>query len=143
MGASKNNKIHGAAAEMLVAHELMRLNYGVCIPLSDSEPYDLIAAKGAKTWRIQVKATGALVHGGYRILFRHGHKVKHKYTKNDADFFVCVIYYPSGTGVYVIPISVPKSAKGSFWEVGKHARYPDKWPRCKWENYRNAWNQLV
>ena len=143
MGANRNNKIHGAAAEMLVAHELMRLNYGVAIPLSDSEPYDLIATKNGKMWRIQVKATSSMVQGNYRILFRHGHKVKHAYTKKDADFFAAVVYYPTGTGIYVIPIDKPKATKGTFWEVGKHGRWPDKWPRCKWEEYRNAWNQLI
>ncbi len=143
MGVSTNNKIHGSAAEMLVAHELMRLDYGVCLPLSDSERYDLIATKNGKMWRIQVKATGALVHGGYRILFQHGRKSKSSYTKKDADFFACVVYYPTGTGLYVIPINKPKSGKGAFWEVGRHAFWKDKRPRCDWEDYRNAWNLLV
>jgi len=143
MGRSSHNKIHGAAAEMLVAHELMRLGYGVAIPLSDTEPYDLIATKGGKMWRIQVKATGAVVHGNYKISFRHGHRTKFSYTKKDADFFACVVYYPTGTGVYVIPIDKPKAGKGIFWEVGQHGRYPDRWVRCKWEDYRNAWNLLV
>ena len=143
MGVSTNNKIHGAAAEMLVAHELMRLNYGVCLPLSDSERYDLIATKNGKMWRIQVKATGVLVQGSYKILFQHGRRKKISYTKKDADFFACVVYYPTGTGLYVIPISKPKSGKGNFWEVGKHGFWLDKKPRCDWEDYRNAWNLLT
>ena len=142
VGKTDQNKIHGAAAEMLVAHELMRLGYGVALPLTDSEPYDLIAIKNGKLWRLQVKATGVVSYGNYRILFCHGHKTKKAYTKKDCDFIVSVIYYPTGTGVYVIPVEKIKTAKGIFWEVGKHARYPDKWPRCKWEDYRNGWNQL-
>lgn len=128
---------------MLVAHELMRLGYGVALPLSDSEPYDLIATKTGKMWRLQVKATASVAAGNYKIHFRRGHRTKFSYTKKDADFFVCVVYYPTGTGIYVIPIGVPKTAKGVFWEVGKHNRWPDKWPRCKYEDYRNAWNLLA
>ena len=143
MGGTAHNKIHGAAAEMLVAHDLMKLGYGVALPLSDSEPYDLIAIRDGKLWRLQVKATAVTAQGNYRVLFCHGKRVKTRYTKKDCDFIVAVIYYPTGAGVYVIPVDKAKTAKGIFWEVGKHARYPDKRPRCKYEDYRNGWNQLA
>ena len=143
MGGTDKNKLHGAAAEMLVASELMKLNYGVALPLTASEPYDLVALRGEKLWRIQVKATKALCHGNYRVLFAHGHKVKKRYTRKECDFIVAVIYYPTGTGIYVLPIDKIKTTRGIFWEVGHHARYPDKWPRCKWEEYRNARNLLA
>ena len=142
MGATAHNKIHGAAAEMLVAHDLMKLGYGVALPLSDSEPYDLIAIRDGKLWRLQVKATAVTSQGNYRVLFCHGKRVKTKYTKKDCDFIIAVIYYPTGAGIYVIPVAklkLPRVYSGRL----QARSLPRQWPRCKYGDYRNGWNQLA
>ena len=140
--AWRDSKPLGAAAEMYVAHELMVLGFGVSLPLGDNEPYDLIACHKSKLSRLQVKATRCPQHGTYRVNFRHGNKGKRPYTEDDCDFIVAVVYYPSGPALHVIPAVDITTAKGIFWEVGKHPRYPDKWIRCKWQAYRNAWEPL-
>lgn len=140
---SASNKPHGGAAELLVAHELMEHGYGVCIPLGDSEPYDLIATHKKKISRIQVKSTRVVTrHGTYRILFAHGRHTKKNYNKNETDYIAAVVYYTGGPAIYLIPIEDIKVQKGVFFDVGKHPRYPDKWPCCKWEEYRGRWDTL-
>ena len=67
-----NHKPQGAAAEMLIAHELIHMGFGVAIPLGDSDPYDLIAIHKRRISRVQVKATRVPQHGTYRVLFRRG-----------------------------------------------------------------------
>lgn len=132
----------GAAAEMLVAHELMTLGFGVAMPLGDSEPYDLIATHKQKLHRIQVKSTHAGKDGVFRVLFRRGRYSKVAYTTDDCSHIVAVIYFASGPAFYVIPVDEVKATRGIFWEQGKHPRYPTKWVRCKYEDYRNGWAAL-
>ena len=140
---SSLNKAHGAAAEMLVVHELLRKGFGVALPLGDTEPYDIIATRGSGIWRLQVKATETRVRGNYRVIFRHGAKNKKAYTPEDCDFIITVVYYSERPGIYVIPLEEIDSVRGVFWEVGQHSRYPEAWPRCRWEVYRDAWDLLV
>lgn len=138
-----SNKTHGGAAELLVAHELMEHGFGVCIPLGDSEPYDLISTYRQTLNRIQVKSSRAKTKGGtYRILFRRGRLIKRPYSKDEADFIVAVLYYETGPAIYIIPVEAIDTSKGVFFDIGKHPRYPSKWPSCKWEKYRGRWDQL-
>jgi hypothetical protein len=137
-----NQKPTGAAAEMLIAHELLHMGFGVCLPVGDTEPYDLIATHKRRITRLQIKATRVPQNGTYRVLFRRGRNTKIAYTADDCDFIVAVVYYPSGLGIYVVPVDKATVGRGLFWEVGKHPRYPDKWVRCNWEVYRNAWGPL-
>tara|TARA_Y100000593_G_C4136042_1_gene249795 strand:+ start:93 stop:527 length:435 start_codon:yes stop_codon:yes gene_type:complete len=132
----------GAAAEMLVAHELMSMGLGISMPLGDSEPYDLIATHKRKLSRLQVKSTHAGKDGVFRVLFRRGSSSNIEYCIDDCDYMVCVIYYVTGPSFYVIPVGALKGARGIFWEQGKHPRHPDKWVRCIYEDYRNAWSPL-
>ena len=141
---SASNKPHGGAAELLVAYELMERGFGVCVPLGDSEPYDLIATYKTKLSRIQVKSTRTKTSSGtYRVMFQKGRNKKTTYSKADTDFIAAVVYYTSGPAVYVIPIENLKSVKGSFFDLGQHPRYPSKWHRCRWEDYRGRWDQLI
>ena len=82
-------------------------------------------------------------HGTYRIIFAHGRaKNRSLYSLDEADFIATVVYYDTTTAVYIIPVDAVKAMKGVFFDVGKHPRYPDKWPVCKWEEYRGRWDLL-
>ena len=85
-----NQKPTGAAAEMFIAHELIHMGFGVCLPVGDSEPYDLIAIHKRHINRLQVKATRVPQRGTYRVLFRRGRYTKVSYTSDDCDFIVAV-----------------------------------------------------
>ena len=131
----------GSAGELAIASELMLRGWGVynqMIP-DNSDPFDIIATKGSKLVRIQVKTTGKLQHGGrmprYVIScskrFDGGHT---PLTKKDCDFVVAYIY--DRGWILVVPVScLGAHTFGVFFRK-------DGKPSGKWVKYLDAWELL-
>ena len=128
----------------MVAAELVRHGFGVSWPIGDCERYDLIATHDSTTRRIQVKGTATKTkHGTYRIAFCHGHSSKVRYTADEVDFAIAVIFYTGGPAYYVIPVGeTSKQWRATFFAPGRHPKFPKKWKTCKWEPYRDRWDLL-
>ena len=137
------SRISGTTGELMVAVELLRHGYTVSWPTSDIDGYDMISDGGAGALRrIQVKTCASPgTHRTYRVYFSKGTR-KRCYTKLDCDYIVAVLLYPAGPSYYVIPVEATKGIQGVFWPPGQHPRWPDKWKTCKFEQYRDRWDQL-
>lgn len=67
----KNSKKQGDLGLGLAIAYFVKLGYTVCLPLTDSQPYDLIVELSGKLQRVQVKTTGCkLKHKWYQVNLR-------------------------------------------------------------------------
>ena len=131
----------GSAGELAVASELMLRGWGVynqMIP-DNSDPFDIIATKGGKLIRIQVKTTGQLQCGGRMPKYvvncrkRSGNGGYTKLTKKDCDFLVAYIYERGW--VLVVPVRYVRPTLGVFFRA-------DGEPVGKWIKFIDAWHLL-
>ena len=137
----------GSVAELAVASKLVELGFTVSWPLS-SVTYDLIAEKGGKSSRIQVKGASISKHGSYRCSILHGAcDNRRNYRKKDCDFIVFYAPYSKDfseeatDGFYVVPVSVlrPPRAQIILFPAGK-GRGNRK--TSIWEKYRDGWSSI-
>jgi len=81
----------GAVGVARVAGALFRNGYSVLTPMEDFSGYDLVAERGGKFVRIQVKTTtkpeGEKLY--YRFMTSVGSEGKTAYTKDKVDILVC------------------------------------------------------
>jgi hypothetical protein len=122
----------GQRGELLVAERLLEQDWSIAHPLSDTSPFDLIAAKGDRFLRIQVKAT--LKQHSYPSSRRHyqfqlakGLSSKKRYTKGEVDFFVCCAL--DSHRFWVIPLA----------EVGTLTLKIYSGTGGKFHQFENAW----
>jgi len=96
----KNYLKLGLSAELQVYQDLV--NAGFNVHKSDSSlPYDLLAEKGGKCLRLQVKHTSGLKTGRSHA-FKTSRSGGKSYTKNDADIFALVV--TGCSSVYYCPV---------------------------------------
>lgn len=79
----------GPIGMYMVAMELLRAGYHVAVPLVDTG-FDLVAIKGQKTWRIQVKATARTGARSNRVRATRGAAKQSVYTSEECDALVAV-----------------------------------------------------
>lgn len=144
----------GSAGELVIASELMLRGWGVynqMIP-DNSDPFDIIASKGGKLLRIQVKTTGQLQSGGRMPKYvigcrkRAGNGGHTKLTRKDCDFVVAYVYERGW--ILVVPVEVFQSQTFGVYvrkdgsAAGKYVKYLDAWElldkktptsRSRWE----------
>jgi len=132
---SRQNKGRGALAELQVATKVRALGGEVSFPHGDTAGYDLIADFGVPR-RVQVKSSLYTKGSCYNLMAARGGQ-KEILTKTQCDVVCCVVPY----GTYVIPISKIRDRKLTFFKPGTH-RLRFKRPRCKWEDYFEAWHLL-
>ena len=144
----------GSAGELVIASELMLRGWGVynqMIP-DNSDPFDIIATKGGKLIRIQVKTTGQLQRGGRMPKYvigcrkRAGKGEYAKLTHKDCDFVVAYVYERGW--ILVVPVEVFQSQTFGVYvrkdgsAAGKYTKYLDAWElldkktptsRSRWE----------
>jgi len=133
---TKNRRAIGQRGEFLVAEKLLEHGWNIAHPLSDSSAFDLLASKGRKIWRIQIKTTQSLVHypsensPNFQFQTNHGCKTKVMYDKSTVDFFICCALDCSK--FWVLPFDAVKSVTLKIYG-GK---------KCKYTIYENAWELL-
>ena len=86
-GTLDGNVVAEIGIAIAVEH-LLRAGFLVAVPIVD-DGYDLLALRGRRCWRIQVKATARPGKDGRRVRIRRG-KRKFQYCPKHIDAFVCV-----------------------------------------------------
>ena len=87
-----NNRQIGAVGVARVAGALFRNGYSVLVPLEDfGHGYDMVAEKGGRFFRLQVKTTARTETEKlyYRFMTSGGNDRKTAYTKSRVDYIVC------------------------------------------------------
>ena len=143
----KDNKRIGNTAELEVSAKLSALGYEVSFPFGESA-YDLIANKGKKLIRIQVKSATLSDKGSYRCALTHGSSSQNRYTRDDCDAIILYAPYSKDyndmciDGFYIIPIKevVKSGAQHAF--LFPEGKGKGNYKTCKWEKFRNAWGKL-
>ena len=101
------------------------LDYTVSIPLTDSQPYDLVVDIGSKLQRIQVKTVhGRDKYGSYEVGLRVNGGNTRVYTSKDFDNSACDILFVAivGGDDYAIP-TIEIDAKTTLGLGPKWSRY--------------------
>jgi hypothetical protein len=116
-GEVHHTKSKGDIGLAKVIADLMLKGYTPCIPLSEHQPYDLVAVgKGGKVFKLQVKYASLKPNGTVEIRFRsswadkNGSHIRH-YRKEEFDLYA--IYCPEKEAVLYIPNSstCPKAVR--------------------------------
>ena len=87
-----NNRQIGAVGVARVAGALFRNGYSVLVPMEDfGHGYDMVAEKGGRFFRLQVKTTAKAETEKlyYRFMTCGGNQIKTAYTKSKVDYIVC------------------------------------------------------
>lgn len=88
-----NNKHKGEQAEIFVIADFTRLGIGVALPISDNLPFDFIAVKDNKLFKVQVKASSTSdTAGSISFSLKTSNwwkKTEKKYTIEEVDIFAC------------------------------------------------------
>lgn len=132
----------GDIAEQAVILRCLELGWGVCRPIGNCLPYDLILDVHGKLVRVQVKSawlgkdSGSYVIDNRRTKTNRRQMVRECYAHGDFDF--AVIYLPPVSVFYVLPVEVfiEYGSSISFVESEKRQRKPRS------AAYRNCW-QLI
>tara|TARA_R110002020_G_scaffold111306_3_gene256927 strand:- start:3249 stop:3686 length:438 start_codon:yes stop_codon:yes gene_type:complete len=141
------NQRTGSVAELAVAAKLVSLGYSVSIPFNCT-PYDLIADKGGKLSKVQVKTATLSKYGSYRCSLTHGYSRKKKYLQGDCDVIVLFAPYSNDfddiyyDGFYVIPIKTIIEINAFHAVLFPSGRGRGNHKSSKWEEFRNGWKNI-
>ncbi|MBU0604687.1 MAG: hypothetical protein KKH77_00160 [Candidatus Omnitrophica bacterium] len=125
-----------------VISDLTVKGYVPCIPLSEHQPYDLVAiSDSGDVFKIQVKYASLKSNGTIEVRFRsswadrNGTHIRH-YRKEDFDFYA--VYCPEKDKVLYIP-NDPKCPKAIRFEKAMnnqnlHVKWADDYLKLEWES---------
>src|ERR1700730_14098445 len=83
----QGHKKKGELAEMAFIYKAESLGFDVAKPYGNSNRYDLVVRSGQRFWKVQVKATGFIAFGNYRVYaerMQRGRAIP--YTADEIDF---------------------------------------------------------
>jgi len=133
--ANRSGKKRGELAELAFIHKAASLGLAVAKPYGDSEPYDFIVYSRSNFWKVQVKSTSNLVHGGYPLNSRRKRKGQRvPYTANEIGFLVA--HVAPENAWFVIPIQ----ALVSHPSIRLYPRRSTR--QGHFDQYREAWSLL-
>ena len=123
----------GVRGELLAAEKLVERGWSVSFPV-DTSPYDLVAAKDDKVFRIQVKSTiGLKKYKGYKEHYQfqtgRGLHSKRRYENHEFDYYICVAL--DGPRFWVFPIGFSKCVTVKIYDSNE-----------RFKGYENAWDIL-
>jgi len=128
-------KRRGELAELIFQLTAVQRGLKVSKPHGDSDRYDFIVDTGTRLSRVQVKATGSIQSGGYRVNSgRRAYKHAIAYEESEIDFLAAYIV-PEETW-YIIPVADLEQRLSLLIypkESGKSGLY---------DKYREAWELL-
>jgi hypothetical protein len=130
--ASRGPQKKGELAEMAFIYKAESLGLDVAKPYGNSNRYDLVVRSGQRFWKVQVKASGFITCGNYRVYaerIQRGRAIP--YTADEIDF-LAVYIIPEGTW-FIIPVR-------AFAPLRSLHLYPRGAPDGgRFEQYREAW----
>ena len=133
MRAGQGPKKKGELAEMAFIYKAESLGFDVAKPYGDSNRYDFVVRSGQRFWKVQVKATGFIAFGNYRV---HAERIQRgraiPYTADEIDF-LAVYIIPEDTW-FIIPVRAFTPSQESSTSIP--AGTPDG---GRYEKYREAW----
>lgn len=135
----------GSTAELAVSSKLISIGYDLSFPYG-SLPYDIVADKGGRLIRIQVKSATLSKHGSYRCTLARGKGCAKRYSKNECDVIIMFAPYSQdydgvySDGFYVVPVEDAGGTGGAtLFPSGKGT---GNIRICKWEKYRDGWKNI-
>jgi hypothetical protein len=129
------NSIQGELGEVAFMHKATSLGFPLALPYGHLHRYDFIVESGKKLWRVQVKTSGFMMRGLYRLcIYHHTNRVGHAYTESEIDF-VAVYIIPEETW-YILPV---REVLGRQILLFRPKGYPRVDP---YAYYREAWHLL-
>jgi hypothetical protein len=132
MRAGQGPQKKGELAEMAFIYKAESLGFDVAKPYGNSNRYDLVVRSGQRFWKVQVKATGFIAFGNYRVYaerMQRGRAIP--YTADEIDF-LAVYIIPEDTW-FIIPVR-------AFTPLRSLHLYPRGAPDGgRFEKYREAW----
>lgn len=124
-----------------VIADLLTKGYTPCVPLSEHQPYDLIAVLGSGIVKLQVKYATLKKNGSIEINVRtswadkNGTHIKH-YRKEDFDYYA--VYCPQKDCVLYVPNTVSRPRIIRFDRPannqGKHVKWANTYSDIKRES---------
>ncbi len=102
-------------------------------PFGDNAPYDFIVDFDGKLSKVQVKSTGCIDSGSYRITTSHLGSGKVLYTADEVDFIIG--YVIPEAAWYIIPIDKITSRHTKLFPHNLNSK-------GRFEPYREAWSLL-
>ncbi len=135
----ENTKLKGDIAEQSVVLYALRKGWGVCIPVGDRLPYDLILDINGKLFKIQVKSAwfdqlkNNYVVDNRRTKTNRRQMLRSSYEERDFDF--AILYIDSLDVFYIMPskVFISYGSEIHLVETDKRQRKP------KSAEFRNAW----
>ena len=125
-------KQQGELAELAFLYKVVTLGFPVSKTYGDSDRFDFIVHSRQHFWKVQVKSSSKLVHGGYPM--NATRRVKEQptpYTPGEIDFLAA--YVVPEDAWFIIPIQALQS-RTSFRMYPKASNKTGPF-----DNYREAW----
>ena len=139
-GAGRDPKLQGELVELAFLHKAVSLGFAVAKPYGDSARYDFIVdyrdGVARQLLRVQVKSTGSLHQGAYRIWCSCSctRRDRRTYTPGQIDFLVAHVIPENAW--YIFPIAVIGTR--TCIKLFTHHRRS----RSRYEEYREAWRLM-
>jgi hypothetical protein len=130
--ASRGPQKKGELAEIAFIYKAESMGLDVAKPYGNSNRYDLVVRSGQRFWKVQVKASGFMTSGKYRVYaerIQRGRAIA--YTADEIDFMA--VYIISEDTWFIIPVR-------AFTPLRGFHLYPRGAPDGgRFEQYREAW----
>jgi hypothetical protein len=133
-------KRQGELVELAFLHKAVSLGFAVAKPYGDSERYDFIVdypdSLEPRLLRVQVKSTGILHQGCYRLWCAHSRTRRYRaaYSVKQIDFLVAYIIPENAW--YVFPVAV-LGVRTCIKLFTQHRK-----TRSRFEEFREAWHLM-
>lgn len=115
------HKRQGNVGVGVAISHFVKKDWTVCIPLTDSQGYDLIVEKGGMLRRIQIKTSRAVAPSGdYVVALKSSHTKK--YARLDPNSYDALFVLTNDGREYLIPIDQMEN-RSSINVPGKYARF--------------------
>ena len=127
------NSIQGELGEVTFMHKATSLGFPLALPYGHLHRYDFILEGGGNLWRVQVKTSGFVARGFYRLCV-YNYNSRTAYTESEIDF-VAVYIIPEGTW-YILPVREVLERRTLFFRPNGYVGSDP------YAYYREAWHLL-
>jgi len=127
------NALQGELGEAAFMHKATSLGFALALPYGHLHRYDFIVEGGRNLSWVQVKTSGCLVRGFYRLCV-YNYNSRTAYNESEIDF-VAVLIVPEGTW-YILPVREVLERRTLFFRPNGYVGSDP------YAYYREAWHLL-